>query len=94
MSEKRSMAAKIRQKTAELDTAAQNAMNLTPYRVVNGHFIHDGDCHFWGLSICTCGLLHWAKIQPEEMKERLYPECWHELALQDEVITRLQNETA
>ena len=29
------------------------------YRVKDGRPIHDGDCHFWSWSICTCGLLHW-----------------------------------
>mgnify|MGYP001590696097 CR=1 FL=1 len=33
--------------------------NLTRYRLKDGRPIHDGDCHFWSWSICTCGLLHW-----------------------------------
>ena len=28
------------------------------YNDVLGRSIHDGDCHFWSYSICTCGLLH------------------------------------
>lgn len=28
------------------------------WREKNDRFIHDGDCRFWSLDICTCGLLH------------------------------------
>lgn len=28
------------------------------WREKDGRPIHDGDCHFWGLQICTCGLIH------------------------------------
>ncbi len=29
------------------------------WRVKEGRLIHDGDCHFFGKKICTCGLLHY-----------------------------------
>lgn len=42
-------------------------VRLTRYRTKDGRPIHDGDCHFWSWSICTCGLLHWlAPMLPEE----------------------------
>lgn len=28
------------------------------WRKKDGKLIHDGDCHFWSIDICTCGLLH------------------------------------
>src|SRR5678815_2082002 len=28
------------------------------WREIKGQLVHDGDCHFWGLKVCTCGLLH------------------------------------
>ena len=32
--------------------------NKKSWRETNGILIHDGDCRFWGLGICTCGLVH------------------------------------
>ncbi|KKN01075.1 hypothetical protein LCGC14_1131380 [marine sediment metagenome] len=29
------------------------------WRERNGRLIHDGDCWFWGVELCTCGLLHY-----------------------------------
>jgi len=31
------------------------------WREKGGRFIHDGDCEWWGKSICSCGLLHHLK---------------------------------
>lgn len=42
---------------------------------------HDGDCHFWGHDICTCGLLH--KLIIEENAQELYPNFWEDKAKQD-----------
>lgn len=38
------------------------------WRIKNGNPIHDGDCRYWGQSICTCGLLHhlrWLSDMPD-----------------------------
>ena len=34
------------------------------YRFKDGRPIHDGDCWFWSVKVCTCGLLH--KAQRDE----------------------------
>lgn len=42
---------------------------------------HDGDCHFWGFNICTCGLLH--RLIVKENAKELYPAFWEDQAKQD-----------
>ncbi len=42
---------------------------------------HDGDCHFWGWNICTCGLLH--QLMVKENAGELYPAFWEDRAKQD-----------
>ena len=39
---------------------------------------HNGDCHFWGWDICTCGLLH--RLIIKENAKELYPAFWEDLA--------------
>lgn len=53
------------------------------YRVKNGVLIHDGDCHFWGQHVCTCGLLHsMLHMRDEERKRTLYPKYHEDLTKQ------------
>ena len=49
---------------------------------------HHGDCGWWQVRICTCGLLH--DLRPHPNPEVFYPAVYDELALQDEQIRRLQ----
>jgi hypothetical protein len=55
-----------------------------------GRFIHDGDCRFWSMHICTCGLLHYLrpKAAGSGMKhEKAYIE---EMAQEDDMFERLE----
>lgn len=41
---------------------------IKKWRMNDGRPIHDGDCHFYGQNLCTCGLLHhlmW--LQPDDV---------------------------
>lgn len=40
---------------------------------------HDGDCDFFNIRVCTCGLLHELMPSPEKAGE-LYPPFWQERA--------------
>ncbi len=37
---------------------AKAIVNNKKWREKDGRLIHDGDCHFWGKQVCTCGLIH------------------------------------
>ena len=43
---------------------------------------HNGDCHFWGFKICTCGLLHELMIDYED-GIKSHPKLGKDLAEQD-----------
>lgn len=49
------------------------------WREKDGKLIHDGDCHFWGKHVCTCGLLHRLAPMVEE-NEKYYPDFYEDLA--------------
>lgn len=34
----------------------------------NGNYIHDADCWYWDVEVCTCGLTHYAKSPKTEPK--------------------------
>lgn len=44
------------------------------WRIKDGRYIHDGDCHFWSEQICTCGLIH--HLLPNHSEEDWYGEEW------------------
>lgn len=46
-----------------------------------GTICHDGDCHFWGSWICTCGLLH--ALMRIEDAPAIYPDYIDEAVKQD-----------
>jgi hypothetical protein len=57
------------------------ARDLDRYRKgTNGSLYHDGDCFFWDIKVCTCGLLHNLKCQDEP--EKLYPLFYNEVVAQ------------
>lgn len=33
---------------------------------------HDGDCEFWRVEVCTCGLLHYVMAHPESIVTAKY----------------------
>ena len=41
---------------------------------------HHGDCDFFSLRVCTCGLHHDLKPAPPELVDRLFPHLYGELA--------------
>ena len=42
------------------------------WRKKDGRYIHDGDCWFWDLKVCTCGLLN--HLLPRDWAEWVYKE--------------------
>jgi hypothetical protein len=59
------------------------------WRKHEGKFIHDGDCHFWGDHICTCGLIHRLMPMFNGEKEMYHGDYYHDLALQDNALRHL-----
>lgn len=49
---------------------------------------HHGDCRWYQVRICTCGLLHDLMAHPNP--DVFYPSVYEELAVQDEQARRLQ----
>lgn len=41
---------------------------------------HHGDCDFFNIKVCTCGLHHDLKPAPPELVDRLFPRLYGELA--------------
>jgi hypothetical protein len=56
--------------------------------VPEGRIVHDGDCRFWDVKICTCGLLH-ALIWLSDPFE-VYPDFGKENGEQECVINKLK----
>lgn len=48
--------------------------NSKKWREKDGRLIHDGDCHFWGIKICTCGLIH--HLNPQLPEDDWYNKEW------------------
>ncbi len=40
----------------------------------DGEIYHDGDCQFWNIKICTCGLIH--HLMPKRDSEKWYGKEW------------------
>ncbi len=58
------------------------------FRHKDGHAIHDGDCYFWGHSICTCGLLH--KLMTKTEPEEYYPAYTEESLKQERALRKVE----
>lgn len=55
---------------------------MKEWRFKDGRPIHDGDCHFWGEDICTCGLLHQLIIDPPDEEWYWIEHAKHETQLE------------
>ncbi len=44
----------------------------------DGAIGHHGDCHFWDIKICTCGLLHDLLQADQEEVAKIYPKFGEE----------------
>jgi len=55
----------------------------------DGSVVHHGDCDFFSIWICTCGLLHDLVALNEEITEKLYPSFWKEQGLYDQARTEI-----
>jgi hypothetical protein len=53
-----------------------------------GEILHHGDCEFFRVKICTCGLLHDLKAVPEEAS-KIFPHYDQQEAEQSKVIEKL-----
>lgn len=73
-------------------TEHQKLVHKRYFRKTIGHpegsVCHDGDCHFFGSYVCTCGLLHAVSPYYLTMEtdfgnpEDIYPKYWEEANLQ------------
>jgi len=55
----------------------------------DGHVNHHGDCDFFNIKVCTCGLLHSLMVLDPEIVKRHYPLFCVEQADYEEVREQL-----
>jgi hypothetical protein len=64
-------------------------MDPNRYRkTASGTARHDGDCWFWNIKICTCGLLHDMEVKTDP--EKYYPDFYEEKVTQHETVRLLK----
>jgi len=54
----------------------------------NGSIVHDGDCRFFDIKICTCGLLH-ELLPMHDYQEKYYEKFWEESGEHDNMIHKI-----
>jgi len=59
----------------------------------DGAVVHHGDCDFFSIWICTCGLLHDLMPMTPEIVDRLYPSFDKENGLYDQARTDIMEKT-
>jgi len=52
-----------------------------------GTITHDGDCMFWSIGVCTCGLLH--LLRPLESPQKYYKDFSAEVSKHDTEIAKI-----
>jgi len=57
----------------------------------HGRLIHDGDCWYWDLRLCTCGLLHHLRPMSPEITHTQVPHFFDQIAMNDSQIERLRD---
>jgi len=63
---------------------------MQSWRKKDGYLVHDGDCHFWSLKICTCGLLHYLLPRYATEDFKIYPNFWNDFGEQEELLNQLR----
>lgn len=56
-----------------------------------GTIVHDGDCRFWDIRICTCGLLHYLLYleNPSEIYSKFDEEAFQQWRILEMVQDRI-----
>jgi hypothetical protein len=60
------------------------------WRLENGFMIHDGDCRFFDVSVCTCGLIHHQMPRLSSMTVAEREKHWNDRMRQQEVLDSLE----
>lgn len=68
--------------------------NTRAWREKDGILVHDGDCRFWDLGICTCGLIHHQMPQRLELSDAEIDKHWKDRARHERAIDFLLNHYA
>jgi hypothetical protein len=54
-----------------------------------GHVVHHGDCDFFNIKVCTCGLLHFLVMCKPNLIEKHYPLFYEEQRDYEEIRAEL-----